>query len=234
MQIEIHKGKHLKDGTTSIDFTQDGKPLKLEKDKRTPHPDLINAFQALDIHAALIPPRLLQPDEVKRKKFKVPDTTNTHWRPEFESKETSEDFHCTGFTLTDKGAVILSGTVKSESNGSMNYNCPQKSLEQTELFGTYDYTEDLAYCIKNVQLECELYIGGKVDPRSQPESTGDEKVPSVENEATSLTGVGGKKDDTDITNYQDVDITNRIADSKKTEVKTKGKNAQTASNPAGK
>lgn len=126
----------------------------------------------------------MQPDEHKRKKMK--EDSRSWFKPEFTSKETSEDFHCTGFTLTDKGAVILSGTVKSEANGSMNYNCPQKSLVETELFGRYEYTDDLDICIKKLQLECELYIGGKVDPRSQPESTGNEDVPGVDKPATCL------------------------------------------------
>lgn len=154
-------------------------------------------------------------------------------------KETADEFHCTGFTITDKGAVILSGTVK-DVNGSMNYNCPQRSISADHATAIYDYTDDLRDKIRAAQNECALYISGKVHPDSVaiPDAQGD-LFEVNETPVNGIKGVGGKSD-TDLNTYQDVDVTNRIADVNETQKQNEARESrkkggkQTPENPSGK
>lgn len=237
MQIEVQKGKHLIDGTemTFVEV-ENAMPLVMPKRTTPPHPDLINAMALLDPHCALLTPYMVREGDIKRKQMKEPnevtDKIDKWFRPEFTDKQMADDFHCTSFYVNEKGAMGMYFTVSQEGKAGTGVNVKPKALVEGDLFESYEYLEDLRRVLKIVQHEFELYRNGKVDPRSQSTSTGEENVPSVGTEAISITGVGGKKDDTDLNTYQDVNITNRIADSKTMEAKTKGKQ-QTADNPSG-
>lgn len=220
-----------------MSFTEDGIRLDLPPDKRTPHPDLINAIALFDAHCACLVPYLTREGDIKRKQMSEenPDTKKIDkwFRPLFNDKQMLEDFHCTGFHVNDKGALGLHCTVKQEGKGSTGFNIKPKPLVVGDLFEAYDFLEDLRRVLKLVQKEFELYRNGKVDPRSKADSTGEEKVPKVGTEATSITGVGGKPEDDGETFEQ---IAARTAGTRGGAAKrpAKGKNAQTPDNPGGK
>lgn len=233
MQIEVHNGKHV-DAGTSMSFTEDGIRLDLPADKRTPHPDLINAMALFDAHCACLVPYLTREGDIKRKQMSEenPDSKKMEkwFRPLFSNIQMAEDFHCTGFHVTDKGALGLHCTVKQEGKGSTGFNIKPKPLVEGDLFETYEYLEDLRRVLKLVQKEFELYRNGKVDPRSKPESTGSEEVPSVEKPITGIQGVGGKDDETG-ESWEQIQARKEAEKAKK---KERGKKPQTPDNPAGK
>lgn len=234
--IEVLSGKALKDGTLCT-LTEDGKPWVMPKRTETRHPDLINAIALLDPHCACLTPWIIRDGDIKTRqmKYENPDTKKVEkWsRPEFTSKHMADGIHCTSFYLTAKGAIGMHFTLDQEGKAGTGVNVKPVALVEGELFETYPYLEDLRRVLKIVQYEFEQYAKHKkVDPRSKPESTGTEEVPSVEKGATSITGVGGKDDDTGETFEQ---ISARKAAEKAKEKKPpKGRKPQTPDNPGGK
>lgn len=233
MQIEVHNGKHV-DAGTSMSFTEDGIRLDLPADKRTPHPDLINAMGLFDAHCACLVPYLTREGDIKRKQLSEenPETKKIEkwFRPLFNDLQMADDFHCTGFHVNDKGAVGLHCTVKQEGKGSTGFNIKPKPLVQGDMFEAYEYLQDLKRVLKLVQKEFELYRNGKVDPRSKMDSTGEEEVPGVEKTVTGIAGVGGKPENDGETFEQ---IEARAKGTKGAAAKGKRGRQQTPDNPSG-
>lgn len=236
-QIEVIKGKHLSDGTECT-LLEDSLPWIMPKRTAPPHPDLINALALLDAHCACRTPYITREGDIKRKQMSEenPETKKIEkwFRPVFTDKQMADDIHCTGFHVTDKGAVGLHFTIQQTGKSGTGINVKPISLVEGDLFDSYDFIEDLRRVLKLVQYEFEQYAKhGKVDPRSKTESTGDEKVPSVEKPVTGIKGAGGKDDDTGET-WEEIQA--RTSGTRGAAAKGgTGKGApQTADNPGGK
>ncbi len=146
----------------------------------------------------------------------------------FADEELKDKFTVTGFTISNKGLITIHMSVALKTK-SLNLNCPAISLED-ETENGYAYAQDLKAKIEACKEEfVQLYDGTKraanpqTDMFKEPQPVTNVKVEPKKHEPLS--------------EFQNVDITQRIDDSKATQDATrknvKAAQQQTPANPSG-
>jgi len=165
MSIFITKGKLLKDHC-EVEYIKTNNEKKAEckeTSKEKPHADLINAFDRLDVHLALIA------EFIDRGKAKTIDKLR---------ENLNDLFSVTGFTVKSDDeikSVVLTGHKTLSTGKVLIFNTPLVS-ESDEEEDNYFFFQDLRQCIEICQTELQNYLfNGKTAPDSQLELSFDDK-----------------------------------------------------------
>jgi hypothetical protein len=116
------------------------------KGDNRPHPDLVNKFQALSVHLAVLSD-YVKPKDVKKAALDKFVVTSYHYT----IKEESEKVKIIGYKLTEHGASFI--------------NPPSISLDEND--NDYQLVADLLEKLADIDAEVTLYLGGKKAPDPQ-------------------------------------------------------------------
>lgn len=224
MSTTIISGKAKKNNTVQIKFIDPEKELEAEQIYKNakPHLDLINSLRALAPHGAfrceMVDDNNENQIKVKRNKEKVEMLT-------FADEDLKDKFTVTGFTISNKGLITIHMSVALKTK-SLNLNCPAISLED-ETENGYPYAQDLSMKIDACKAEFVQFFEGTkmaVDPQLDIFKDG---------QAATKVKIDTPTDES-LSNFQNVDITKRIEDSKATADATRKRGEkQTPANPSG-
>ncbi len=160
----ITKGKILQK-KVCIEFLRgEGRAEVAETNKQPPHPDLINAFTALNCHAAYIGEFIDSSDlHITGSKKDIKSIA-------FKNDADNEEFIVTGFTIVNDGAGCILTAHRILSTGSaLGFNTPTVR-DESENGPGYEYWPDLEAKLKVCQSELKQYLDGKFKPETeQPE-----------------------------------------------------------------
>lgn len=158
--ITITKGKLLKGDKLEVEYLKkvdgENKPAQVsEKHKASPHPDLKNAFMALNIHAALIGEfvPLVQVSKIEEADESIAARFNT------------SGFTIIGIDDDDEGVILTAQKILNNGK-NLTFNTPTTRFNDTG-DNIYPYIDQLQEAVKGVVKELELYLGGKYAPEPQ-------------------------------------------------------------------
>lgn len=157
MRIEITKGKITKNNTLEVDYLRHNDDESIsevhEKLDAIVHPDLVNAFQSLAPHMALLCD-LREGDIIGKgkNKYHIEEAPAEHF----------DKFEIRSFSIggnADSEGVCISGNKKLNASQVFNITTPFQKYEDE--MSAYDYGSELAAAVQNCIGEVQLYLDGK-------------------------------------------------------------------------